>query len=79
MITLNRVVAYAMVHGPRAGLDQLAEAEAEPALAGHYRVAAVRAHLLDLAGDHAAAREQYALAARCTLSLPERRYLESRA
>ena len=79
MITLNRVVAYAMVHGPRAGLDQLAEAEAEPALAGHYRVAAVRAHLLDLAGDHAAAREQYALAARRTLSLPERRYLESRA
>ncbi len=79
MITLNRVVAYAMVHGPRAGLDQLAEAEAEPALAGHYRVSAVRAHLLDLAGDHAAAREQYALAARRTLSLPERRYLESRA
>ena len=79
MITLNRVVAYAMVHGPRAGLDRLAEAEADPALAGHYRVAAVRAHLLDLAGDRAAARQQYALAARRTLSLPERRYLESRA
>ena len=79
MITLNRVVAYAMVHGPRAGLDRLAEAEDDPALAGHYRVAAVRAHLLDLAGDRAAARQQYALAARRTLSLPERRYLESRA
>jgi len=79
MITLNRVVAYAMVHGPRAGLDRLAEAEDDPALAGHYRLAAVRAHLLDLAGDRAAARQQYALAARRTLSLPERRYLESRA
>jgi RNA polymerase sigma factor (sigma-70 family) len=76
MITLNRVVAYAMVHGPRAGLDQLDAVEHE--LAGHYRVHAVRAHLLDLAGDTDAARAEYAVAARRTLSLPERRYLESR-
>jgi RNA polymerase sigma factor (sigma-70 family) len=79
MITLNRIVAVAMVHGPQAGLDQLAAAESDPALAGHHRVHAVRAHLLDLAGDPAAARAQYALAARGTLSQPERRYLESRA
>ncbi len=76
MITLNRVVAYAMVNGPRAGLDQLDAAEQK--LAGHYRVHAVRAHLLDLAGDTDAARAEYAVAARRTLSLPERRYLESR-
>jgi predicted RNA polymerase sigma factor len=79
MVTLNRIVAAAMVHGPRAGLEQLAAAEADPALAGHYRAAAVRAHLLDLAGDRDAARDQYRLAARRTLSIPERRYLESRA
>ena len=79
MVTLNRIVALAMVKGPRAGLDRLAEAEADPALAGHHRVAAVRAHLLDLTGDLAAAAEQYRLAARLTLSLPERHYLESRA
>ncbi len=77
MVTLNRIVAVAMVQGPQAGLEQLAVAEAE--LAGHHRVDAVRAHLLDLAGDHDAARTHYLLAARRTLSVPEQRYLESRA
>ena len=42
-------------------------------------MAAVRAHLLELAGEKEAARDAYQLAARLTLSLPERRYLESRA
>ncbi len=79
MVTLNRVVAVAMVHGPRTGLDRLADAESDPGLAGHHRVAAVRAHLLDLAGEHDAARDHYRLAARRTLSVPEQRYLESRA
>jgi len=79
MVTLNRIVAVAMVHGPQAGLQQLAVAEADPALAGHHRVHAVRAHLLDLAGDQQAARTHYRLAARRTLSVPEQRYLESRA
>jgi predicted RNA polymerase sigma factor len=79
MVTLNRIVAVAMLHGPRAGLEQLAAAEADPALTHHHRVAAVRAHLLDMSGDHAAARAEYRLAARRTLSVPEQRYLESRA
>jgi RNA polymerase sigma factor (sigma-70 family) len=79
MVTLNRIVASAMVHGPHIGLAQLAEAEADPALTGHHRVYAVRAHLLDLAGDHQAAATHYLLAARTTLSVPEQRYLESRA
>jgi predicted RNA polymerase sigma factor len=39
----------------------------------------VRGHLLEMAGDHAAARESYRLAARRTTSIPERRYLEGRA
>ena len=79
VVTLNRIVAVAMVHGPEAGLRQLAAAEAEPALAGHHRVDAVRAHLLELAGDHQAAHAAYRLAARRTLSLAEQHYLESRA
>jgi len=82
MVTLNRVVALAMVRGPETALEQLAAVSgpcAEPALAGHHRVEAVRAHLLDMAGQHEAARTHYRLAARGTLSLPERRYLESRA
>jgi RNA polymerase sigma factor (sigma-70 family) len=81
MVTLNRIVAIAMVHGPQAGLELLAatEARADPALAGHHRVDSVRAHLLDMAGDETAARAHYRLAARRTLSIPEQRYLESRA
>jgi len=79
MVTLNRIVAVAMVHGAAAGLQQLAAAEADPALAGHHRVDAVRAHLLDMAGDQDAAHTYYELAARRTLSVPEQRYLESRA
>jgi RNA polymerase sigma factor (sigma-70 family) len=75
MVTLNGIVALAMVDGPAAGLTALDEAAGE--LAGHYRADAVRAHLLDLAGDHALARTYYELAARRTLSLPERGYLES--
>jgi RNA polymerase sigma factor (sigma-70 family) len=79
MVSLNRIVAVAMVHGPRAGLERSEAAEQDPALAGHHRVAAVRAHLLELAGENEAARDAYRLAARLTLSLPEQRYLESRA
>lgn len=79
MVTLNRIVAGAMVTGPEVGLAQLAEAETDPALAGHHRVDAVRAHLLEMAGDAEAARRAYRLAARRTLSIPEQRYLDSRA
>lgn len=78
-MTLNRVVALAMVHGSLAGLLELAAAEVEPGLAGHHRVHAVRAHLLELAGDQEEARAQYQLAARRTLSIPEQQYLISRA
>ncbi|MDQ1653831.1 MAG: hypothetical protein QOI35_3031, partial [Cryptosporangiaceae bacterium] len=35
--------------------------------------------LLDMAGDADGAREQYRLAARLTLSIPEQQYLTSRA
>lgn len=79
MVSLNRIVAVAMVHGPDVALQQLAAAEADPALAGHHRVDAVRAHLLDMAGDRKAARTHYQLAARRTLSVPEQRYLTYRA
>ncbi|MBP2320013.1 RNA polymerase sigma factor (sigma-70 family) [Kibdelosporangium banguiense] len=79
MVALNRIVAVAMVHGAETGLTQLSAAESDPALAGHHRVHAVRAHLLDISGDTAAARTQYELAARRTLSEPEQRYLTSRA
>jgi len=79
MITLNKIVAVGMVLGPSVALAQLAEAETDPALSGHHRVHAVRAHLLDLAGDPEAARRHYELAARATQSRVEQRYLRQRA
>jgi len=78
MVALNRVVALAMVHGPDVGLRALTEAS-ETGLTRHHRTIAVRAHLLEMAGDRQAAREQYLLAARRTLNRPEQRYLDSRA
>jgi RNA polymerase sigma factor (sigma-70 family) len=79
MVTLGRIVALSMVDGPRAGLRELDTAADDPVLAGHHRLHAVRAHLLDLTGDAVGARAEYELAARRTLSIPERSYLESRA
>ena len=79
MVTLNRAVALSMVQGPRAGLALLEGLEADGRLAGHHRLDAVRAHLLEMAGDFGDARASYRTAARRTTSLPERRYLEGRA
>jgi predicted RNA polymerase sigma factor len=68
-----------MVRGPRAGLDMLETLDGDDRVARHHRLEAVRAHLLEMAGDHAAALVSYRTAARRTTSLPERRYLETRA
>jgi RNA polymerase sigma factor (sigma-70 family) len=79
MVTLNEAVAVAMVHGPQAGLDRLAPLDEDARTAGHHRLAAVRAHLLEMAGDHDAAYDAYRDAARRTTSLPEQRYLNAQA
>jgi RNA polymerase sigma factor (sigma-70 family) len=78
MVTLNRAVALAETSGPRAGLDLLAELAADSRIAGHHRLHAVRAHLLEQEGDLPAAQDEYRLAARLTASRAEQRYLESR-
>ncbi|MEV8609315.1 DUF6596 domain-containing protein [Amycolatopsis sp. NPDC051373] len=77
MVTLNRAIATAMVHGPTTGLDLLATLDEQ--LAGHYRLDAVRAHLLERAGETAAAIGCYEAAAARTTNAPERRYLTVRA
>jgi predicted RNA polymerase sigma factor len=79
MTTLNQAVAELKVNGPAAALTTLEKAASDGRLTGHYRVAGVRAHVLEAAGDLAGAREQYLKAAKGTLSTPERRYLERRA
>jgi predicted RNA polymerase sigma factor len=79
MVTLNRAVAVAAVEGPEAGLRLLNTVAADSRMTEHHRLDAVRAHLLELAGDVEAARAHYRRAARGTASLPERTYLESQA
>jgi RNA polymerase sigma factor (sigma-70 family) len=79
MITLNRAVALSMVRGPKAALDLLATLDADGHLTENHRLEAVRAHLLEMAGDVDAALISYREAARRTTSIPEQRYLEERA
>jgi RNA polymerase sigma factor (sigma-70 family) len=74
VVRLNRAVAVGEADGPRAGLAALAEVS--PGLA---RYAAVRAYLLERAGDLERAAELYAEAARAATSLPERDHLTREA
>jgi len=78
MVALNHAIATAMVNGPAAGLERLAQLQDGP-LAGHYRLDAVRGHLLERLGDGALARQAYVAAASRTASVPERDYLLMRA
>jgi RNA polymerase sigma factor (sigma-70 family) len=79
MVMLNHAIATAMVHGPAAGLQLLQALDADGRLSGHHRLDAVRAHLLELAGDHQAAIAHYLIAAGRTTSIPERNYLMTQA
>ncbi|MGC2333053.1 MAG: sigma-70 family RNA polymerase sigma factor [Candidatus Acidiferrales bacterium] len=79
MVALNHAVAAAMVHGVAKGLELLDTLEGDARLAGHHRFDAVRAHLLELAGDREGAINQYRAAAGKTGSLPERNYLLTQA
>ncbi|WP_033289602.1 RNA polymerase sigma factor [Amycolatopsis jejuensis] len=77
MVTLNRAIATAMVHGPSAGLEVLAPLDDR--LPGHHRLAAARAHLLELSGSRAEAIRHYDTAAARTANTAEQRYLTLRA
>jgi RNA polymerase sigma factor (sigma-70 family) len=79
MVALNHAIAAAMVNGPAAGLELLKPLDVDGRLAGHYRLDAVRAHLLEKAGDHDAAIAGYQAAAVRTTSIPERNYLTTQA
>ncbi len=75
MVTLNHAVAAAMVHGPAKGLELLDALQTDARVADHHRFHAVRAHLLEMAGDRESATNEYRSAAAKTGSLPERNYL----
>jgi predicted RNA polymerase sigma factor len=75
MVILNHAIAAAMVHGPKEGLHLLDGLQGEPRIAERHRLDAVRAHLLEMAGDAQAAAKYYLAAAGKTVNLPERNYL----
>ncbi len=79
VVALNHAVAVAMARGPQAGLGLLAGLEADQRITGGHRFHAVRAHLLEMAGDHAAARQGYLEAASRAATLPHQRYLHAQA
>jgi RNA polymerase sigma factor (sigma-70 family) len=73
VVRLNRAVAVAMVEGPAAGLELLSDLDGP--LGANHRLASVRAHLHERAGDRDAAIDGYRVAADRTLNLREREYL----
>jgi predicted RNA polymerase sigma factor len=77
MVTLNRAVAAAMVHGPAAGLALLATVA--EALGEHHRLHAVGAHLLERAARSSEAFTEFTAAAARTTNLPEQHYLTAQA
>jgi predicted RNA polymerase sigma factor len=79
MIALNHAIATAMVDGPDAGLRLLEDLDRDARMKDHHRLHAVRAHLLEMAGDREAAIAHYQLAAGRTTSIPERNYLIAQA
>ena len=79
MVALNHAVAAAMVRGPDAGLALLDGLAADPRIAAHHRLDAVRGHLHERAGRPAQARAHYLAAAERTASTPERDFLIARA
>jgi RNA polymerase sigma factor (sigma-70 family) len=79
MVKLNRAIAAAMVEGPAAGLELVQALDADPRMAGHYRLDAVRGHLYERSGDAERAIAHYRAAAERTASIPERDYLITKA
>jgi RNA polymerase sigma factor (sigma-70 family) len=79
VVGLNHAVAVAMSRGAEAGIELLDRIELDQRLTGDHRLYAARAHLVEMTGDHAKARDLYEAAARRTTSLAHQRHLRSRA
>jgi RNA polymerase sigma-70 factor (ECF subfamily) len=79
VVTLNHAVAVSMVSGAAAGLELLDRLEQEGRVVSDHRLHAVRAHLLEQAGQPAAARQSYLAAAQASTSVASQRFLYGRA
>ena len=76
---IGRIAIIHSINGATKGLELLDVLSADARLANHHRLNAVRANLLELAGDRAGAIRNYRAAASRTASLPERNYLLAQA
>jgi RNA polymerase sigma factor (sigma-70 family) len=79
VVALNHAVAVAMAEGPQRGLELLRTIEGDERIAGDHRLHAVRAHLLEMAGDRVGARSSYLEAAKRATNLARQRHLNERA
>jgi len=79
VVALNHAVAVAMARGAPAGLALLDALQTDVRIADDHRLHAVRAHLLEMAGQRGASRDAYQAAARRATNLPQQRYLYARA
>jgi RNA polymerase sigma-70 factor, ECF subfamily len=78
IVSLNRAVAVAMVHGPQAGLALIDALAAAGDLDSYHLLYAARADLLRRAGSSAEAAKSYARALALVTNDSERRFLERR-
>jgi RNA polymerase sigma-70 factor (ECF subfamily) len=78
VVTLNRAVAVAMAHGPRAGLTLIEALAAQGDLAGYHLLHAARADLLRRLGEEEAAAASYSRALALVTHESERRFLQRR-
>jgi RNA polymerase sigma factor (sigma-70 family) len=79
MATISRALALAMAQDPQAGLALLATLDQDQRVASHYRLHAMRGHLLELAGQREQASQAFENAMRLCTSRPEKAYLRDRA
>ena len=74
-VTLNQAVAIGETSGPEAALKLLEPLINDPRLRRNHRMHAIRAALLERAGDIAAALSAYRTASTLCASIPEQRFL----
>ncbi|MFH5228873.1 RNA polymerase sigma factor [Antrihabitans spumae] len=79
MLALNHAVAMSMVHGAVAGLARIDKLADDNRVAHDHRLHAVRAHLLEQVGDSTGARAAYLAAADLATSIPQQRFLRTKA
>jgi RNA polymerase sigma-70 factor (ECF subfamily) len=78
VVELNEAVAIAMLRGPNAGLERLAELERSGRLAEYHLLPAAQARLLEKLGDRQSALNHYRRALDLARNDPERRFLRAR-